>query len=296
MTVRAARSVILSAGGSCFVACPGCYNHFGKKQLAATRDIVAFLRSLHEQGAVGKLTVGGGDPLTRPDIVDLLTRLRDLHVPMHLDTVGTAFLGDAQIRFMGKGVAGQVDVAAVAELVDLIGIPVDGSTPEIVTRFRRHARLADQLRILDLLDEAGAAVCINTVAHAGNLTDLRSIAPLIGAHRCVRQWQVFQYMPIGPLGYRNRERYTITEAEFERTADGLQHITPPLIRLTPKSASSRKNRYLLIDSDGVAWVPQQAARPAWAETDSNDERVLIGHITDPATLDEVVHLQHQEAA
>ncbi|MEV1006313.1 radical SAM protein [Streptomyces sp. NPDC049881] len=273
------RSVILSAGRSCFTVCPGCYNHFGRTA-SETAQILAFVARTRTSFGLRKITVGGGAPLTRPDIVPLLAGLRAQGLKIHLDTVGTAFLGSTQIRFMGSGTVDHVSAADVAPLTDLIGIPLDGSTDTVQQRFRRHVTVASQQAVLTCLDEAGAHVCVNTVVHAGNADDMANIAGRLDDHPGVREWQLFQFMPIGPLGHRNRDRYLVSDDDFHRAADTARTRAPRGITVTVKSARQRKHRYLLIDSAGLVWTPDQASTATWLSEDSNDRRKLIGNITD----------------
>lgn len=283
------RSLILSAGNRCFLSCPGCYNHFGQA-VATTGDIVSFVRRLNARLPLHKITVGGGDPLTRPDLVAFLTRLRELGLRIHLDTVGTAFLGDAPIRFMGRGSMPRVDAAAIASLVDLVGIPLDGSTDQVFRQFRRFASVSEQESILDVLGAVGATVGVNTVVHKGNHQDLARIGAIISRHPHVRAWQVFQFMPIGPLGYRNRNRYQISESVFHTAVGNLREAVPATVQIVAKSASSRKHRYLLMDSAGMLWIPHQDHGGTWTVTDVNEDRATCGTTHDPETLDDLAAL------
>jgi MoaA/NifB/PqqE/SkfB family radical SAM enzyme len=284
------RSVILSAGTSCFVACPGCYNYFGRT-IMDTRQVLRFAADLRNRFGTRKITVGGGDPLTRPDIIPLLTGLHDLGLRIHLDTVGTAFLGPARIRFMGTGSVGRVPADEVAAVSDLIGIPLDGSTDAVQQQFRRHATVASQLEVLSLLSRVGARICVNTVVHAGNTGDLAAIAGLLGEATGVMEWQLFQFMPIGPLGHRNRERFLISEADFQRAVAATRDHAPGHVRIAAKSAGGRKHRYILIDSAGLVWTPEQSSAEAWHSQDINDRRHLIGNLSDTDILDRLATME-----
>jgi MoaA/NifB/PqqE/SkfB family radical SAM enzyme len=284
------RSVILSAGTSCFVACPGCYNYFGRT-ITDTGQVLRFVAGLRSRFGIRKITVGGGDPLTRPDIVALLTGLHGLGLRIHLDTVGTAFLGPAPIRFMGTGTASRVPADEVAAVSDLIGIPLDGSTDAVQQQFRRHATVASQLAVLSLLSRAGARICVNTVVHSGNSGDLAAVAGLLGEFTGVVEWQLFQFMPIGPLGHRNRERFLISEADFQRAVAAARDSVPGHVRIAAKSAAGRKHRYLLIDSAGLVWTPEQSRAAAWHSQDINDRRHLIGNLSDADILDRLATME-----
>jgi molybdenum cofactor biosynthesis enzyme MoaA len=289
------RSVILSGGRSCFVACHGCYNHFAR-DLIDTPTVLRFVRGLRDRFGLDKITVGGGDPLTRPDITDLLAGIRDAGLQISLDTVGTAFLGDAKIRFMGRGTAVQVSAAKVTDLVDVLGIPLDGSTDDVMRRFRAHSSVTDQKAILSLLDAHRARVCINTVVHSGNTHDMANIAEIIAEHRSVRQWQLFQYMPIGPLGWRSRASFTLGESPFRTAAQTAFATAPAGVEVIAKSASNRKNRYLLIDTAGVIWIPDQSPQVAWSDFDTNGHRQLIGRIDEPGILGRLEVIDRQPVA
>jgi hypothetical protein len=213
-----------------------------------------------------------------------------MELRVNLDTVGTAFLRDSAIRFMGRGNIDKIDPSRVVPLVDLFGIPLDGSTDESSRQFRRFSSVADQREILSALDKIRASVCINTVVHSMNIRDLPSIASIICCHPCVKEWQIFQFMPIGPLGHRNRERFQIEDDAFIEAVTPLDEQVPTRLAVTVKSASRRKNRYLLIDSAGLAWIPKQSPAAPWNDSDTNEERVVIGPVDDPATLTRILLL------
>ncbi len=116
-------SIILSAGRSCFVKCLGCYNFFGKSEdLTKTSIILDFLARAKRSG-IEKVTIGGGDPLSRPDIIDLLTQVKGMGFKINVDTVGTPLLGPAETIFFGHRQVNQVSANSISSLVDNIGIP-----------------------------------------------------------------------------------------------------------------------------------------------------------------------------
>ncbi len=95
------KRIIISAGRSCFVCCAGCYNFFGRnKDLVSTSTIIDFLKKID---GVKKVTVGGGDSLSRSDILQLLSEIKKLGCIVYLDTVGTSFLSDTQTVFHSDG-------------------------------------------------------------------------------------------------------------------------------------------------------------------------------------------------
>ena len=127
-------SLNLNIGAGCFVSCPGCYNHFGKG-FVSEKIILDFLEFIKTFG-VAKLTLGGGDPLTYPDILILLEKIKSKGFYIQLDTVGTPLLEQTQSVFFKRVNVNKIDARHLSELVDLIGIPLDGPSIEIIRHFR----------------------------------------------------------------------------------------------------------------------------------------------------------------
>src|SRR5439155_21322953 len=142
--------------------------------------------------------------------------IKELGFVVNLDTVGTPLLGAVGTVFYGRRPVPQVEAGLLARLVDLIGIPIDGASNATVATFRtgRAELLDEQLRVLRVLDGAGARVCVNTVVHRRNIAEVASILPLICRYPCVVKWQLFQFSPTGPLGFRNRDDYLVDEESF----------------------------------------------------------------------------------
>ncbi len=286
-----ARSTLnLSVGRACFTRCDGCYNFFGKSvSLPPNGTILRFLDYAWERG-VSKVTLCGGDPLSRPDIVPLVRSIKALGFHISLDTVGSNLLGPTQTIFYGRNVVAKIDARELAALVDVLGIPLDGISEDSIAKFRtgRPGILSEQLAILELLSRSDAKICVNTVVHKENAAEISSIGLLISRFAGVRRWQLFQFSPTGPLGFTNRERFEISPRRFSRLVRGLS-IDGVII--DAKSNARRKHSYLLIDSDGLAWVPKSSRGGRWnALQDANAARVKIGSICDPADFARIIDL------
>lgn len=278
--MQAVKSIILSAGRACFVCCKGCYNFFGKnKDLTPTSTIIDFLKKID---GIQKITVGGGDQLSRPDIIQLLSKIKKLGYRIYLDTVGTSFLSDANTVFHSNGNVSYIDPIKIKPYVDLIGIPLDGSNNEIMTKFRtgRPKIFSEQIKILSLLNQHNMPLCVNTVVTKDNFDDLYNIYTIIKKYHSIEEWQLFQFMPIGPLGYKNRKDYIIGDKEFQSCInDLLKKMGHTSIKITAKSRIKRKGKYLLIDTDGDCWYPSVSQLSKWnVDSDENAERVICGNI------------------
>lgn len=278
------RNINISAGRACFVKCSGCYNHFGSsEELVSSDQLIAFLTAAKNHG-INRVTLCGGDPLSRPDILTLLGDIKSLNLSVSLDTVGTPLLSDVETIFFGRNRVSKIDAKALIEHVDIIGIPLDGASESIFAEFRRGRPhlLREQLAILKILCDLGAKVCVNTVAHSRNLAGIPRILDMISGFACIALWQVFQFMPSGPLAYRNRHRFEITDEEFKDLERRIRQREKSFTgRIEFKSNAYRKNRYLLVDANGFAWLPSYKESPMWINEDASEQRVIVGDIRDP---------------
>ncbi len=282
--MRERLSLNISVARSCFVQCLGCYNHFGNTpNLTSTENILSFLSAAKDRGFT-KVTLCGGDPLSRPDIINLLQKIKSLNFFISLDTVGTPILGEAKTIFYGSSFIPKVDEADIAKYVDLVGIPLEGPSNEIIDLFRtrRPNQFDEQILILKKLSAAQAKICINTVVHKGNIYHIEEMLPIVSSFNGIKKWQLFQFMPIGPLGYKNRNIYEVNDEDFFLLKDKIiQHNAPPPkhVNLEFKAKAERKGNYMFIDSEGLAWVPNITMNEKWDEQkDTTHKRLVIGDL------------------
>ena len=84
------------ASQSCFLHCKGCYSYSReekKGKQVPTDKLVEFLDFAYNEGT-RKVTLCGGDPLTREDIITLLERIKKIGFDISLDTVGSPIIKD----------------------------------------------------------------------------------------------------------------------------------------------------------------------------------------------------------
>lgn len=156
---------------SCFIHCKGCYSFSREEEkgkVMPTQKLIDFLEFVYNSGCP-KVTICGGDPLSREDIVGLIEKIKAIGLTISLDTVGSPIIKDI-VNDNGILIK-KIDTKKLAKLVDVIGIPIDGSTNKIFRRFRQTKTdiINDQLSVCEELHKFGANICINTVAHKGNL-------------------------------------------------------------------------------------------------------------------------------
>lgn len=282
--MRERLSLNISVARSCFVKCLGCYNHFGQSpNLISTENIFCFLSAAKDEGFT-KVTLCGGDPLSRPDIIDLLKKIKTLEFFISLDTVGTPILDEVKTIFYGNSLINKINEADLAKFVDSLGIPLEGPSNEIISHFRteRPNQFDEQILILRKLSAVQAKICINTVVHKENIKYIKEMLPIIHGLDGIKKWQLFQFMPIGPLGYKNRNIYEVTDEDFFILKDKMiqykKQFSKP-IDLEFKAKAERKGNYMFVDSEGLAWVPNMMMNEEWNEQkDTTHKRIIIGNL------------------
>ena len=288
-------SLIVNLERACFVACSGCYNHFGKSSPVHSEKLLATLSSLRNLG-FNRVTFGGGDPLARDDLVGVLTATKKLGYWVALDTVGTAFIEDSETIFNASRLVKKVSPTDILGLADRVGIPIDGTDQSSASSFRsgRPNLAVEQVAILDALEKAGMPVQVHTVVTRRNLDNVPAISGLLTRFRNIVEWQLFQFMPIGPLGYRNRKKYEISESLFwncfRTTKDILCKSPFSEIKVTPKSASMRSGAYIIFDSDGVVWRPAEMG----SEDLNGGQRIVLGDLRDADGIEALCSLLRRQ--
>ena len=265
----------------CFLYCKGCYSFSRSEkcgQVVDTYSLVNFLEYAYRKG-ISNITLCGGDPLVRKDIIDLLKKIKKIGYYISMDTVGTSIIRDV-ISNDGT-IIKKINAQELVSYVDEIGLPIDGSNNEIFKKFRSTCFdiLSDQLKIYEELKKYNANICINTVVHKGNLDDAEALSRIINTLDGIEKWQLFKYVPMGKYGIMNRKMFEITEDEFERYK---KRIFSSCIRnniIEFKGYSLRNRAYMLVDNSGDAWIPEYDQNLFDDYDRTIDKRDIIGNIT-----------------
>jgi hypothetical protein len=249
----------LSIGNLCWVRCPGCYSYFGHEPPMLDR-IAASVREFVGLG-VDRVTISGGDPLRIAGIVNFLTCLRQLRVTsIKLDTVGTAFSRSQRTRY-------EFSLENVLEKLDVLALPLDGWSNASIGLFRiGRPKLYDETcHLLSRLDDCSnrCRIHVNTVLHRGNVGGVCAILRKLLSFRCVSHWSVFEYTPTDQAADSVNSKFCLASGEFlnvQRQILALAERYGVGFEIEFASISERLGRYLLINSDGCAWVPDQVGR------------------------------------
>ena len=151
----------------------------------STAEGRALLDEAREFGRGQLVVLSGGDPLKRPDLVDLVGYGTDIGLRMSLTPSGTTSLSAARI--------GDLADAGLSRMA----LSIDGGTPAAHDGFRGEAgSFVDTLRAARDADRAGVGLQVNTTVCADTVDELPAIRELVadlGADR----WSVFFLVPVG---------------------------------------------------------------------------------------------------
>jgi MoaA/NifB/PqqE/SkfB family radical SAM enzyme len=278
--VEAPTRLNLAIARRCEVSCPGCFTFFG----AGEPDLPVLLASVQAFVGLGirDVTVAGGDPLTIEHLLAFLRSLRRVGVhSVKLDTVGVG-LGPRT----GIGLPVVPALEELTEAVDLLGVPLDSWTDASALTFRQgRPRLHSELvALLDCLDRLRTTpkIVVNTVVHRANVGYLDRIADEVLHHRSVCHWNLFQYTPTDRAPEAANARLTVADGQFVAAANAF------LSRRRREGAGaaspctqfhtnlSRLGRYLLVNSDGEAWIPDERGTTVRLGHVPGNERQVIG--------------------
>lgn len=280
-------SLIIAAGQGCFTCCCGCYQYFGNSQVS-TSALLKFIKKYREEINLEKITLAGGDPMTRKDIIYFVDELSKMNLKIYMDTVGKNFVKNSNIIFQGKGNVKYVNPKLLNGKIHKIGIPMDGYNTLQINCFRRGITLEETLSIISVLNDNNYNICVNTVVNKNNINDLKKILEIIKNYKKVSQWQLFQYSPIGTLGYKNRKFFEIDNKLFKESIDDLINNNRTKIIIEGKSNSYRKLNYILVNSDGIVWQPYyNTLKSNFENEDANDDKTIIGTIFDQNIIEKI---------
>ena len=278
-------NINLFVSPNCFVYCKGCYSYSRDEKCCSrvkSSVIINFLTYMYNKG-LRKVTICGGDPLTREDIIPLLEQIKNIGYHITLDTMGLSLLSDVYIN--NNLIAKKTDVKKFIKLVDMIGIPIDGSKLEIVKMFRPSNEdvLRKLLKVCDLLHKNNANICINTVAHKENLKDALNLSRLISEMSYIDKWQIFQFIPSGTIANKYRRMFEITSEEFNKfKQDIIYNFKGNTEKIQFKDRALRDKKYMMIDNSGNVWVPTALED---FKTDNIYERIIVGNVNNEGDWD-----------
>ena len=244
----------------CPLRCVYCSNPMELKPRADELSTEAWSRVLREAAEAGVLQVDftGGEPLARPDLVDLVRAARGAGLYVSLITSGLPL---DEVRLGSLVEAG----------LDHIQLSFQGARPESADEIAGTKAYAHKLRVLDWIRPLRVALTLNFVIHRHNIDQLEEMLALgesSGAGRM--EFANVQYYG---WAWANRERLLPTRDQLNRSVEllkraeeglrgriRLEFVVPDYYARYPKACMGGwGSKFMLITPDGQA-LPCHAAQ------------------------------------
>lgn len=232
-----------------------------------TPEAHQLLDDLREFGEGQLVVLSGGDPMKRPDLVDLVDYGTDIGLRMTLTPSGTS----------------QLDHEGIAALQDAglrrMALSIDGATADRHDAFRgENGSYQETMAAAAAADDLGLPLQVNTTVTGSTVDDLPRIADLVEDLGAV-MWSVFFLVPIG----RGRFLDPISPAHAERVMEWLDDIADerPFGLKTTEAPHYRRVRMQNADSDDSDQGGDGQTRPGGGRTGgitAGDGFMFVSHV------------------
>jgi PqqA peptide cyclase len=244
----------------CPLHCVYCSNPLELQARASELDTATWARVFREAAEAGVLQADftGGEPLTRPDIVELVRAARIAGLYVSLITSGLP-----------------LDQAKLAKLVesglDHIQLSFQGAHDEIANEISGTKAHAQKLNVLDWLKRVRVAVTLNFVIHRRNIDQIEAMLALAESSSATRvEFANVQYYG---WAFANREHLLPTRAQLDRSIETLksaqerlrgkirvEYVVPDYYAKYPKPCMGGWGRKLMLISPSGEALPCHAAK------------------------------------
>jgi PqqA peptide cyclase len=244
----------------CPLHCVYCSNPLELTQRSTELSTEVWSRVFQEAAALGVLQADftGGEPLTRPDILDLIRAARTAGLYVNLITSGLP-LDEPRLE------------ALVAAGLDHFQLSFQGAREEIAQEISGTKAHAQKLRVLEWLKHHRVAVTLNFVIHRRNIDQLPEMLALAESSSASRvEFANVQYYG---WAFANRDSLLPTREQLTQSIDFLkksqerlsgkikvEYVVPDYYAKYPKPCMGGWGRKLMLITPSGDALPCHAAR------------------------------------
>src|SRR5229473_1787860 len=194
----------------CPLHCVYCSNPLELQARSSELSTETWSRVFQEAAEAGVLQVDftGGEPLARPDIVELVRAARSAGLYVNLITSGLP-LDETKLA------------ALIAAGLDHIQLSFQGAREELANEISGTKSHAQKLRVLDSLRRYRVAVTLNFVIHRRNIDQLEEMLA-IAESSCATRIEFANVQYYG-WAFANRENLLPTREQLERSIEFMKH-------------------------------------------------------------------------
>lgn len=229
----------------CSQACPYCWGPRRFRHHVDAESAQRIITRIKELG-VRRIVFTGGDPLQHPEAVKLIKYAKGTGLETALSTTGDFVTLDT--------------LKGLAPFLDLISLPLDGSSEEINAKTKHpghFAAIMQSLAWLRFFPGIDVKVCTPVTRH--NLSDIPAIAQLVEAYSHTTQarvfYNVFQAFPRAMFSVK-WEKLVVTDEEFASLSRLIG--TGNNIRINFLNHATLDRLYVMVFPDGNMIIPRGA--------------------------------------
>ncbi len=249
----------------CNLPCSFCY--LWRRPFVEELSTVEAIDLIRQIAQLAKWIVfGGGDPLMRPDLLELVSIARSLGLRVDLQT--------------NADLIRQVDAESLLSNLDRFGLSLDGESSEIHDAARSAPGNFDRtFTALQLAERIGLRTTIRTTVTAANVGRIRGLGHLISRYACIDKWSIRQFSPLG-RGERNRTQHEITDSVFQAEVASIRRDYRAVLRIGVVTRDDLEGCYCLVAPDGTLYGHPLKGEGYRAVGKFPDERLvdLIGRL------------------
>jgi len=227
----------------CKQACPYCWGPRRFRNPVDTEVAQSIIARIWELG-VRRVVFTGGDPLYRADAPELIRFAKEIGLETALSTTGDFVTPEI--------------LESLSPYLDLISLPLDGSTEEINSKTKHRGHYSAVMRSLNWLrvhPNIDVKVCTPVTQH--NVNDVPNIAELVDDYSYTTQarvfYNVFQAFPRAMFKV-DWDKLIISDEEF--TALKNQVGAGAKIRINFLSHETLDKLYVMVFPDGSMTIPR----------------------------------------
>lgn len=227
----------------CKQACPYCWGPRRFRNPVETETAQRILSRIKNLG-VRRVVFTGGDPLYRADAPELIRFAKEIGLETALSTTGDFVTPEI--------------LESISPYLDLISLPLDGSTEEVNSRTKHPGHFAAVMRSLKWLrsyPHIDVKVCTPVTRH--NLSDVPAIAGFVEGYAFTTQarvfYNVFQVFPRAMFTVK-WDQLIVSDEEFSSLKD--QVPAGMKIRVNFLSHETLDKLYVMVFPDGSMTIPK----------------------------------------
>lgn len=229
----------------CSQACPYCWGPRRFRNPVDTETAKRIIARIKQLG-VRRIVFTGGDPLQRPDAPDLIRYAKETGLETALSTTGDFVTPDI--------------LRALSPCLDLISLPLDGSTEKINSKTKHSGHFSAIMRALVWLRSyPGIDVKVCTPVTLHNLEDVPKIAEMVEDYAKTTKarvfYNIFQAFPRAMFSAK-WDKLIVDDEAFAALAH--QIGTGKNIRINFLSHTTLDKLYVMVFPNGSMTIPKGA--------------------------------------